>query len=55
MVLNSYELANETCDEKKFFKSLAGPLVQTRNGLADGLFTVRHPLLRSLLYPMALT
>lgn len=32
---------NEVCDEKKFYKTLSGPLVEARAGLLDGLFTVR--------------
>ncbi|THH28054.1 hypothetical protein EUX98_g6131 [Antrodiella citrinella] len=39
VVVNSYRLLNEVCDDKRFYKNLSGPLVETRAGLADGLFT----------------
>jgi cytochrome P450/NADPH-cytochrome P450 reductase len=38
----SVELANELCDEKRFCKSVSGPLEQVRNGIGDGLFTAYH-------------
>ena len=41
VVVGTYELLNEVCDEKKFYKTLSGPLVEARSGLLDGLFTVR--------------
>ncbi|KAH8103110.1 fatty acid hydroxylase [Cristinia sonorae] len=37
--INSYELLNEVCNEKRFLKSLPGPIAQTRAGIFDGLFT----------------
>ena len=40
MVINSYDLLKDVCDDKKFRKTVAGPLVEVRNGLGDGLFTV---------------
>jgi hypothetical protein len=30
---------NEVCDEKRFSKTVSGPLEQIRNGVEDGLFT----------------
>ena len=42
LIIGSYELVNELSDEKRFYKSLSGPLIETRAGLADGLFTVRQ-------------
>jgi cytochrome P450/NADPH-cytochrome P450 reductase len=40
--VSSQELANELCDEKRFCKSVGGPLEQVRNGVHDGLFTAHH-------------
>ena len=40
--VSSAELLNELCDEKRFNKSLSGPLLQVRNGVGDGLFTAFH-------------
>ncbi|KAJ3487812.1 hypothetical protein NLI96_g3280 [Meripilus lineatus] len=37
--LNSYNLLQEVCDEKRFRKSVNAPLIEVRNGLGDGLFT----------------
>lgn len=39
LIVSSYELCNELCDEKRFSKVVAGPLLQVRNGTGDGLFT----------------
>ena len=39
VVINSYELLNEVCDEKRFKKVPLGGLAQLRNGVGDGLFT----------------
>ena len=40
MVINSYDLLKDICDDKKFHKTIAGPLAEARNALGDGLFTV---------------
>lgn len=37
--VNSVELLDELCDEKRFCKSVSGALEQIRNGIGDGLFT----------------
>ncbi|KAJ6258567.1 hypothetical protein Dda_6613 [Drechslerella dactyloides] len=39
LVLSSYELVHEACDEKRFAKQVAAGLEQVRNGVGDGLFT----------------
>ncbi|KAF3175883.1 hypothetical protein TWF788_008353 [Orbilia oligospora] len=39
LVLSSWELIHECCDEKRFAKQVAGGLEQVRNGVGDGLFT----------------
>ncbi|MCJ1471761.1 hypothetical protein MMC13_000401 [Lambiella insularis] len=39
IVVSSYELLNELCDEKRFAKSPNAALIQLRNGVGDGLFT----------------
>jgi cytochrome P450/NADPH-cytochrome P450 reductase len=39
VIVSSYELLNELCDEKRFYKQPSGPLLQVRNGTGDGLFT----------------
>ena len=39
LFISTHELMNEVCDEKRFAKSVSGPLEQIRNGVADGLFT----------------
>ncbi|EXJ56269.1 uncharacterized protein A1O5_12725 [Cladophialophora psammophila CBS 110553] len=41
-IISSVELLNEICDEKRFCKSLSGPLEQVRNGVGSGLFTAYH-------------
>ena len=47
IVVSSYRLAYEACDEKRFVKNPSGALEQVRNGVGDGLFTVRcAPLAR---------
>ena len=38
----SVDLVDELCDEKRFCKSVSGPLEQVRNGIGDGLFTAYH-------------
>jgi cytochrome P450 / NADPH-cytochrome P450 reductase len=40
--VSSQELVNELCDEKRFCKTVAGPLAEARNGVHDGLFTAHH-------------
>ncbi|TCD71958.1 hypothetical protein EIP91_000090 [Steccherinum ochraceum] len=42
VVINTYELLNEVCNDERFYKSLGGPLEETRTGLLDGLFTAYH-------------
>ncbi|KAK6339688.1 hypothetical protein TWF718_009084 [Orbilia javanica] len=39
LVLSSWELIHECCDEKRFAKQVSGGLEQVRNGVGDGLFT----------------
>lgn len=39
VIVNTQELANELCDEKRFYKRPTGALEQVRNGVGDGLFT----------------
>ena len=39
VVVNSHEVYNELCDEKRFEKRPAGALMQVRNLVGDGLFT----------------
>ncbi|PNS14900.1 hypothetical protein CAC42_2129 [Sphaceloma murrayae] len=39
LFVNSHRLFEELCDEKRFQKTVAGPLEQIRNGVRDGLFT----------------
>ena len=41
MIVSSYELMNDVCNDKRFSKAIVGGLVETRKGLGDGLFTVR--------------
>lgn len=45
LVVSSYELMNDVCDDKRFIKNPGGALGQVRNGVGDGLFTVRVPLI----------
>ncbi|KAF7794903.1 hypothetical protein EIP86_006046 [Pleurotus ostreatoroseus] len=39
VVVSTVELVNEASDEKKFSKTVTGPLVLVRNAVGDGLFT----------------
>ncbi|OCH86500.1 cytochrome P450 [Obba rivulosa] len=39
VVVNTYELLNELCDERRFYKGVTGALEEVRNGVADALFT----------------
>lgn len=39
MFISTQALLNELCDEKRFEKSIQGPLKEIRNGVEDGLFT----------------
>ncbi|QIX01142.1 hypothetical protein AMS68_006659 [Peltaster fructicola] len=41
-VLNTVELCDEMCDEKRFHKFISAGLNEVRSGLADGLFTAYH-------------
>ena len=41
IIVNSVELVNDVSNEKRFFKSVVGPLQLVRNAIGDGLFTVR--------------
>lgn len=63
LIVSSYELCNELCDEKRFSKVVAGPLLQVRNGTGDGLFTafqnddnwgLAHRILMPAFGPMAI-
>jgi cytochrome P450/NADPH-cytochrome P450 reductase len=38
-MLNSYQLAHEVLDEKRFHKTVAGALKEIRILIGDGLFT----------------
>ncbi|KAK6531769.1 hypothetical protein TWF694_002938 [Orbilia ellipsospora] len=39
LVLSSWELVHEACDEKRFAKQVSSALEQIRNGVGDGLFS----------------
>lgn len=39
VVVTSYRLVAEACDEKRFKKDISAPLREVRNGVHDGLFT----------------
>lgn len=41
VVVSSYDLVNEVCNEKRFKKDIRGVLEQVRQGVNDGLFTAR--------------
>ncbi|KAL6712977.1 hypothetical protein ACLMJK_009532 [Lecanora helva] len=41
IVVNSYDVYNDTCDEKRFEKRTPGALHESRNFLGDGLFTAQ--------------
>lgn len=41
VVLSSWKLVNEACDDERFQKSIKGELEELRNVVHDGLFTVR--------------
>lgn len=43
VVVSSYALVNEVCNEKRFQKDIRGVLEQVRAGVHDGLFTARGP------------
>ncbi|KAM5535289.1 hypothetical protein V8D89_011043 [Ganoderma adspersum] len=43
IAINSYELANEVCDDKRFPKMVGGALEELRRGIGDGLFTSYGP------------
>ncbi|KAM5540807.1 hypothetical protein V8D89_005451 [Ganoderma adspersum] len=43
IVVNSYELANEVCDDKRFPKIVNGALEELRRGVGDALFTAYGP------------
>lgn len=40
--VSSVELVDELCDEKRFCKSVSGPLEELRAGIGAGLFTAYH-------------
>ena len=42
ILLASYELVNEICDEKQFVKCPSGPLVELKAAMRDGLFTADY-------------
>ncbi|KAH8103122.1 cytochrome P450 [Cristinia sonorae] len=61
--VNSYELANELSDEKRFVKAVTGPLVEIRGALGDALFSawsdepnwgIAHRLLMPIFNPAAI-
>ncbi|MCJ1377356.1 hypothetical protein MMC17_000451 [Xylographa soralifera] len=63
LVVSSYELFNELCDEKRFAKRPSGGLLELRNGAEDGLFTafgdeenwgLAHRVLMPAFGPMAI-
>ncbi|MCJ1431831.1 hypothetical protein MMC27_001186 [Xylographa pallens] len=63
IVVSSYELFNELCDEKRFAKRPSGGLLEIRNGGEDGLFTafgdeenwgLAHRILMPAFGPMAI-
>ena len=39
VVVNSQELLNELCDQRRFCKEPTGPLLEARNGVEDAMFT----------------
>lgn len=39
VVLSSYRLVHEACDESRFKKSISAPLAEVKHGVHDGLFT----------------
>ncbi|KZT69908.1 cytochrome P450 [Daedalea quercina L-15889] len=41
LVVSTYELLNDICDDKRFVKNPGGALEQVRNGVGDGLFTAK--------------
>ncbi|KAI0729796.1 cytochrome P450 [Fomitopsis betulina] len=41
LVVSSYELLNDACDDRRFVKNPSGSLEQVRNGVGDGLFTAK--------------
>lgn len=43
VVLSSYALVNEACNEKRFRKQIRGVLNEVRAGVHDGLFTAKGP------------
>lgn len=43
VVVSSYDLVNEVCNEKRFKKDIRGVLEQVRSGVHDGLFTAWGP------------
>ncbi|OLN87311.1 Bifunctional P-450:NADPH-P450 reductase 3 [Colletotrichum chlorophyti] len=64
VVLNTYELVNESCDDTRFKKSIDGDLRELRDAVHDGLFTstgeeeenwgVAHRVLMSAFGPLAI-
>ncbi|PIL35108.1 cytochrome P450 [Ganoderma sinense ZZ0214-1] len=43
IIVNSYKLTNEVCDDKRFPKTVNGALDELRHGLGDALFTAYGP------------
>ncbi|KAM5540828.1 hypothetical protein V8D89_005472 [Ganoderma adspersum] len=43
IIVNSYELAKEVCDDKRFPKIVNGALEELRHGVGDALFTAYGP------------
>lgn len=41
--ISSHELVDEVFDEERFSKTIAGGLIEIRNGVHDGLFTANYP------------
>lgn len=42
IIINSVDLLNEVCDEKRFTKNISAALNELRAGIHDGLFTAHH-------------
>jgi cytochrome P450/NADPH-cytochrome P450 reductase len=42
LIVSSYKLLNELCDEKRFSKVPPGPLGEAKDGKAVGLFSARN-------------
>lgn len=42
MVINTVDLMEEFCDEKRFTKTIIGAQEEVRNGVKDGLFSAYY-------------